>query len=585
MATTSPPLRQETSADPPVEAARSLQPVPPPFFAFIRRHSLAVFFVLVTIGSLRITSTYSVFSHTWDEPNHIAAGTEWLTQGTIRLDYSHPPLARVAAALGPWLASGRPATIPRLNEIPHFWDPATDTGLAILQRGGGYDRNLALARLGILPFFWIASLTVYLWARRYVGEPAAAFSVFFFTFLPPILAHAGLATTDMALTAFVSASFLMALIWTGKPRIPQTLLLGVITGLAVLSKFSALPYLPVALGAAFIWSQCRRTDRLPKVRSYLWPLGLAILTCCLVIWGGYSFSFGVMGAPGFVFPVPAPQLFEGLRNLIAYNAQGHAAFLLGNHSQSGWWYFFLVDLAVKTPLPFLALMFFGAVAATKNKGAGLALAFSLGILLFSLTTHLNLGVRHILPVYVGFSIVAGAGAERMLALSRNAKWPGLILTTLLIWMAGTSALSHPDYLPYFNALAGSKPENVSVDSDVDWGQDVKRLARRLKEVGAQSVAFTPYAPANLKAMGFPPVTPENPGESAPGWNAVSLTMLKLANSAASSPPAANPTAANSKAANPAAPNPAATTTKPAPNAIDSAERIGKGMLLWYSPPK
>jgi hypothetical protein len=533
---------------------------------WLRRHSLAVFVALVLFGSLRIVITYTVFSHTWDEPDHVAAGTEWLTEGTLHLDYSHPPVARVAAAIGPYLANGGSHHSPYAvdNAIALRWGQPYAVGLAILHLGGHYDRNLAMARLGILPFFWIACLTVYLWARRYMGEPAASLAVFFFTFLPPILAHAGLATTDMALTAFLGASFLMTFTWIGKPGLPQSLLLGVITGFAVLSKFSALPFLPVALAAAFIAhfvakrpasgpASSTASNHVGSQPKYARPLGIAILTCMLVIWAGYRFSFGLMDSPGFIFPVPAPELFAGLRTLVMYNAKGHASFLMGKHSLTGWWYFFLAVLAVKTPLPFLALTLFGAITpARKNKGVWLALSFSLGILLFAMTSHLNLGVRHVLPVYLGFSIVVAAGAERLLARSR---WiPG----ALMFWMAATSLLSHPDYLPYFNAMAGDKHEKILVDSDLDWGQDLKRLARRLKEVGAPSVAFTPYLPVDLKAMGFPSVSPGSATEPAPGWNAVSMSQLKLSEGPD------EPTHWQEK--------------------ISPRERIGKGIWLWYFPP-
>jgi hypothetical protein len=534
----------------------------PTFDTWIRKHSWGVFFALVLIGSLRIVSTYTVFSHTWDEPDHIAAGNEWLTEGTFHLDHSHPPLARVAEAFGPYIANGGSHHSPYLpdNTLSLKWGREYAAGLAILHLDGYYDRNLALARLGVLPFFWIASLTVYLWARRYLGEPTAAFAVFFFTFLPPVLAHAGLATTDMALTAFVGASFLMTFIWIGKPGLPQSLLLGVITGLAVLSKFSALPFLPVALATAFIAHLIAERTGIGPIRTYLGPLAIAILTCTIVIWAGYRFSFGMMDAPGFVFPVPAPDLFMGLRNLVSMNGKGHKSFLLGSQSLKGWWYFFLVVLAVKTPLPFLGLTLYGAlIAAAKRKGVRIALAFSLGILLFAMTAHINLGVRHVLPVYLGFSIVAAAGAERLLALSGTSKWPGWILSVLMVWMAGSSLLSHPDYLPYFNLLAGDRPENVLVDSDLDWGQDLKRLARRLHEVGATSVSFTSYLPADLKKMGFPPVSPGSVAEPEPGWNAASLSQLKLSEGKGD--------------------------PQPWQERFPPQERIGKGMWLWHFPPQ
>jgi len=127
----------------------------------------------------------------------------------------------------------------------------------------------------------------------------------------------------------------------------------------------------------------------------------------------------------------------------------------------------------------------------------------------------------------------------------------------------TSALSHPDYLPYFNALVGDKPERVLVDSDLDWGQDMKRLARRLHEGGAQHVTFTPWAPVDLAALGFPPVQPNDPAKPSPGWNAVSLTVLKHTRLGLGS---------------------THLEIKPWPEQIKPAEKIGKGILLWDFPP-
>src|SRR5580700_921542 len=128
-------------------------------------------FLLVLVGSARIASTYWVFSQTSDEPPHIACGMEWLSRGTYHYEAQHPPLARAAVALGPFLAGVRSFGLPDM----------ADEGMALLYRDGHGDRNLALARLGILPFFWIACTVVYLWAKRYFGETAAAFAVLCFT--------------------------------------------------------------------------------------------------------------------------------------------------------------------------------------------------------------------------------------------------------------------------------------------------------------------------------------------------------------------------------------------------------------------
>jgi hypothetical protein len=123
--------------------------------SWVENHSVLTFLIMVAIASLRIVTTYTVFNHTIDEPAHIASGMEWLDKGVYRYEVQHPPLARVAAAIGPYLAGSRPAGAANMFQ----------EGALILYRDDHYDRNLALARLGVLPFFWVAALVVYAWGR------------------------------------------------------------------------------------------------------------------------------------------------------------------------------------------------------------------------------------------------------------------------------------------------------------------------------------------------------------------------------------------------------------------------------------
>ncbi len=238
--------------------------------------------ILVAIASLRIVSTYTVFNHTVDEPSHVGCGMEWLIRGTYRFEPQHPPLARVAAALGPYLVGLR---------LVGYEDKEQE-GVIALYYGGHYERNLSLARLGILPFFWVASLVVFVWARKTFGPLTAVVAVFLFTFLPPVLAHAGLATTDMALTAFVTAGFFCGVWWFEKPTLARAACFGAATGLAVLSKFSSLPYLPCAFAAAAAWTWWTErpslADVLGLIRARALTLLLAVAVGALVIWAGLS---------------------------------------------------------------------------------------------------------------------------------------------------------------------------------------------------------------------------------------------------------------------------------------------------------
>src|ERR1017187_39029 len=111
----------------------------------------------IALGSLRIVATYIVFNHTVDEPAHIACGMEWLDRGTYKMEDQHPPLARVMAALGPYLSGIRSQGV---------WDKNPgqagmySEGQNIYYAGYRYNLTLVLSRLGILPFFWIACLAV-----------------------------------------------------------------------------------------------------------------------------------------------------------------------------------------------------------------------------------------------------------------------------------------------------------------------------------------------------------------------------------------------------------------------------------------
>ena len=80
----------------------------------------------------------------------------------------------------------------------------------------------------------------------------ALLAVFLYSFLPPVLAHAGLATTDMPLTAMLAASFVTGIMWLERPTTRRSVLFGACTGLAILSKFSIFAFLPAAALAALL---------------------------------------------------------------------------------------------------------------------------------------------------------------------------------------------------------------------------------------------------------------------------------------------------------------------------------------------
>ncbi len=525
---------------------------------FLERYRIALLIALIAIGSVRIVPTYNVFSHTWDEPGHIASGVELLRKHIYQFDQQHPTLTRIAVGIGPALLG---MEAPRTGKTGDQW--MFNEGRRVLYRTTDYQQTLTAARLGILPFFWVACGLVYLWGKRYAGAPAAIVAVFLFSFFPAVLAHSGLATTDMGCTAMVTAVFLSGCILVERPSLVRGAVFGLCGGLAILAKFSVLAYFPacavIALTAYFAIERPPRAHIIAAAKRVAPGIAIAAPIAALTVWAGYGFSF----ANG----VPAPELWAGIHEVTHHNATGHWSYLLGQVNRFGFWYFFPVVIAVKTPIAFLVLAAIGIVLAIRGSAGRrlwLAVAFAAGIVAVAMSSHINIGLRHILPMYPALAVLGGAAAVR---LWEGSRWKAILSAVLLLWMAASSLLSHPDYLAYFNELAGSQPENILVDSDLDWGQDVSRLGRRLHELGADKVTFVAGDKVDFSRQpGFQGITVSETMSwalPAAGWNAVGLTVLKQRRLGFYDT------------------HPELTLW---PNVMPPAERIGKSILLWYFPP-
>ena len=191
-------------------------------------------------------------------------------------------------------------------------------------------------------------------------------------------------------------------------------------------------------------------------------------------------------------------------------------------------------LAVKTPLPFLLLTAAG-LAATWRRLSGAerrrqlepaAIAFA--ILLVCLPSRINIGLRHVLPMYPFLAVVAGLGAVALWRARRAVPAARALAVLLVGWQVVASARTHPDYLAYFNELAGRHPERILVDSDLDDGQDLKRLADTLRAPAAfRRCRWRTRGPPRWPSTGLPPIHWLQPHRTVTGWVAVSLYSLKL----------------------------------------------------------
>ncbi|HEX8408118.1 MAG TPA: glycosyltransferase family 39 protein [Thermoanaerobaculia bacterium] len=492
---------------------------------------LAAVAVLTIVAVVRVASTHRALSITIDEPAHLGDGYHWF-DGKYAFDPSHPPLARVLCAL-PLRLAGVPAATTG-SEI--------DRGHAVLAHGGDYEANLARARRGNLVLLVLAIAATAAWARRHFSRGVAILAVALFTTLPPLLAHAALITTDLAVTATLPLALLALEVLLDSPSLRHSTLFGAAVGLGLLAKMSFLVYFPAAAAVVL-------AARWP-VRVNWRSIAASAMAALLVLWAGYRFTFGkpsdISRDAVFLFhyaapqpliplaralaqtPLPAPAYALGVATLAFRDKHlGHPGYFLGQTSARGWWYYFPLILFFKTPIPFLVFAAWGIGCAVLARSrvhlayAGVALI----ILLIGMTASLNMGIRHILPIYAPLSILAAHGVMEIRRRATTA-FSRVSLAAMLVWIFAGVALAHPDYLPWFNELAPENPAYISVDSNLDWGQDAARLAHTSRELGIGTLHVAVLATLNFERYGVH-VVPLEPYVRTSGWVAVSETRLAL----------------------------------------------------------
>jgi Dolichyl-phosphate-mannose-protein mannosyltransferase len=528
-----------------------------------------VAFGLVLIGVLRIVATYHVFSQAYDEPAHVACGMEWLDKGTFQMEPQHPPLPRVMAALGPYLAGLR---LPELRFADNNKAEGYDlfgTGNQILYAGGLYLRNLTLARIGTLPFFLLAAWVTFFWARSLLGDWFAVLALFLLTTLPTILGYCSLAYVDPALLAFLPAALFAWIRWLESPGWGRSVILGIAVAGALLSNTPWLVYLPPCVVAilACRWWAYRGESRLlfreairAPLRRWTRPSGVALLALCFVVWGGYRFSVRpldqvfehpLQSAQHLRLPspmkalavkvvalnprLPAAEFFEGVYKTVGENSKLYPAYLFGKVRRGGWWYFYFFMLAFKTPPGFQLFAMVGTAWALRRFWNGrdwrLAAPAVCVLLILALSTlvRVNLSVRHILFLYPLLAILAAFACREIWAL--RSRWPRLApaaLGLLLVGQGVSTAWIHPNYLTYTSLFAGARPdERLVVDADFDGGQYIFKLKQVLAEQKVDHLHLRLFTSADLTQMNLPPFEVLAPYEHATGWIAVSVYNLRL----------------------------------------------------------
>jgi hypothetical protein len=524
--------------------------------------ALVALLIVLSLLSMRFNSP------TADEQNHISRGYHYLVTGNLDLNVA-PPFVNALSAVP--LLLQRDIIIPRYD-LTHAKTYINQFAEEFVWVYNDAERIINGGRLAIIGLSALLAYFVFRWARELWGVWAGLLALFLYVLDPSILAHSQLVTTDLGVTClfFISTYFLWRFLRQRKTV--HLAIAGSVLGLAQATKFSALLLLPTFALALLIEAVASREQFLPRG----WPLpaastrtanrraaafalaSLLIVGCFAFVafWASYRFENGPLSGPGAdhttvdrivghptlrrvayrvveSLRVPFPTYFRGLGWLRRYAQRGAPTFLMGQQSDRGWWYYFLVAFAIKTPIPVLVL--FGAavllsVFGQRDASERLYLLY-LPIALFFLATFLsflNIGYRHILPVLPFVFVAAG----RVLA-GDTKRWLRAAAVVLCIWHAAGSFAIHPHYLAYFNELAGGADNGYRylVDSNLDWGQDLKNLKVYMDENGLQEVHLAYFGSAHteyygIEALPLPREKPVDLDQRPSAVHAISATYLQ-----------------------------------------------------------
>lgn len=520
-----------------------------PTMAF--RKPVLLLCLLMLAACLLVASTWRYFNATWDEPEHLAAGMQLLSRDFYIYDVQHPPLARMAMALGPYLDGAQ------LTDIPNPYG-GEQSGRELLYESGHYERTLSLARAGMLPFLIVLLCATFAWARHSFGARTALLATLLLISTPPLLGHAGIAALDIPGAAMCTLACYCLLRWFETQGWRWAVCAGVSAGLAIATKLSALPFIGV-VGLAWLpfWWFGARDGIGVNTSPTRWcqqagSIVLLTLICAMLTYSfefrytvteqqpvnaAWTFLFGGAGwahdaahavARHVPLPVGLEQLVLSIQALLNHNTAGHSSYLLGRFSENGFPHFYVVALAVKTPLPLLLFGLTGLImlAARARRNADWTLtaptvAFMVLLAFCSFYSRINIGLRH---VFVLYPLLCMAAAECIVTLWQRYRHVAAhaALTLLVGWQVSLLYSAYPDYLSYFNVFAGKHPENILIDSDLDWGQDVKRLRARLEQLHVTKFAFAYRGTLDLVAEGLPGVSIAEPFKPLTGWVAASL---------------------------------------------------------------
>lgn len=452
-------------------------------------------------------------SLTWDEPVFIASGYSYLTRNDFRMNAEAPPLLQQLQAL-PLLT----LNLRQVDTNHTIWQAAEHiiNGKFFIQGNAQHLQTISQrARASSLILGALLILAIFFWGQKLYGTTPALLASALATFSPNLLAHAKLATTDLGCAAFMffaTFAFWRAIHHT---HYKNWILCGFITGLALLSKYTALLLGPtfIILGLFCVWQNNLSLSKLIKGGL------IVILTLTLTIGAGYNFTFNPL------------LYFQGLQKIYTNANVGYQFYLLGNLSEHPFWYYYIVTFFIKTPIATLLLLSVATVIFIRNTSNRNQTVFllvpALFILIISCFDKSNLGYRRILPALPFLLLFTAHALSNIPSSFRKGFVAGLLCIALL-----ESAHIYPHHLSFFNFAAGG-PSNgpyLLDDSNIDWGQDLPGLAKwqqthpNATPLRQMYFGLLPPSLYNIKAEQLP-LNSKHIRHPQPGYYAISAHQL------------------------------------------------------------
>jgi len=440
---------------------------------------------------------------TFDETYFLgAAQRAWRTGDFSAFPENHAPPLPILIAYAP--AAFGEAAAARFASVP-----AAATSAALF-RGQVQDPLLVgRARLASLLLFGLPLvLGVHAWLARRAGAAVAFAAAGLLALSPSLVAHSALATADVAFALASLVLLLAAARQREGPTAARTVALGVALGMALATKLAALAWLPILIACL-----ARGVAREP--RRVLGRVALAGALALAVWWGAHGFALAT--AAGRRLPAPMASVL-----VLQQESQGRDQFLFGERSRQGFRDYFLWAFLLKSTPAELAVAALVLLWAVRRRGA-LSAEERLGLAAlgcFAVATAFapfGIGQRHVLVAYPLLACLLGCAA-------RSRRRTGALVVVgaaLLGGQAAAAGHAWPRPLAYFNAFGGGREGGHLrlVDSNLDWGQDLPRVAPAAARLGCSRVGLFYFGTARPEAYGLRAV------DGAAGCVAVSATLL------------------------------------------------------------